>query len=69
MKKIVMIAIGMGIIFAGILDDYFFLCSGHSKMMYDKKSGDIKETAYEGVKKVPRDVFFSKIKKHKKDKK
>lgn len=50
-------------------DAYFFLCSGYSKMMYDKKSGDIKETAYEGVKKVPRDVFLSKIKEHKKDKK
>ena len=50
-------------------DAYFFLCSGYSKMMYDKKSGDIKETAYEGVKKVPRGAFFSKIKKHKKDKK
>lgn len=47
-------------------DAYFFLCSGYSKMMYDKKSGDIKETAYEGVKKVPKNDFFSKIKAQKK---
>lgn len=50
-------------------DAYFLLCSGYSKMMYDKKSGDIKETAYEGVKKVPRGQFISKIRAHIKQKK
>ena len=50
-------------------DAYFLLCSGYSKMMYDKKTGDIKETAHESVKKVPRGQFFSKIRAHVKQKK
>ncbi len=50
-------------------DAYFLLCGGYSKMMYDKKTGDIKETAHESVKKVPRGQFFSKIRAHLKQKK
>lgn len=50
-------------------DAYFLLCGGYSKMMYDKKTGDIKETAHESVKKVPRGQFFSKIRAHVKQKK
>ena len=45
---------------------YSLLCSGYSKMMYDKKSGDINETVHEGIKKVPKNDFFSKIKAQKK---
>lgn len=40
---------------------YSFLCSGYSKMMYDKKSDNIELNINDGIKEIPKSSYISKL--------